>query len=309
MSATASPGQSPRYPDHRRREALRGHAAMLAFALVISVSFVLGDRAAPHIGAGAITAVRFLLAAVVAGVIAAPLIRAVHFRAPWRFAAMGGLFGAYFVLMFEGLKRTDPVSLAAVFTLMPIMSGAFGWLLMRQITTPGMALALLVGGAGALWVIFRGDLDALLSFQLGLGEALFLIGCACHALYTPLVAKLSRGEPAPAFGLGVLLGGLVVTAGYGAAEIAATDWTALAPVVWYAIAYLGVMATVVSFILMRFAALRLPASKVMAYGYLVPSFVILWEGVLTGAWVAAPVWLGVVATLMALGLLLRDERG
>ncbi|MEO1611696.1 MAG: EamA family transporter, partial [Pseudomonadota bacterium] len=56
----------------------------------------------------------------------------------------------------------------------------------------------------------------------------------------------------------------------------------------------------------QFATLRLPAGKVMAYGYLVPSFVILWEGLFAASWVAAPVWLGVGATVLALLLLLKD---
>ena len=44
----------------------------------------------------------------------------------------------------------------------------------------------------------------------------------------------------------------------------------------------------------------------MAYGYLVPSFVILWEGLYAGTWVAGPVWFGVAATVAALLLLLKD---
>ena len=40
-----------------------GHAAMLLFAALISVSFTLGDLAAPHIAPSALTAARFALAA------------------------------------------------------------------------------------------------------------------------------------------------------------------------------------------------------------------------------------------------------
>ncbi|MEL6217946.1 MAG: DMT family transporter [Pseudomonadota bacterium] len=303
----APPILSPAHSD-ARREALRGHAAMLAFAALISVSFTLGDRAAPHIDPAAMTTVRFLLAVVITGLVALPLMRLAHFRAPWRFAVIGGLFGAYFVLMFEGLQLTDPVSLAAIFTLIPIMSAGCGWVLLRQVTTPGMALALVIGGAGALWVVFRAEIAALLRFDLGRGEALFLIGCAFHAVYTPLLAKLNRGEPALVFGFGTLVGGLVATASYGGRELLNTQWSALPGIVWVAILNLGIMATAVSFFLTRYAALRLPASKVMAYGYLVPSFVILWETLLDAERVGAPVLLGVLATLVALGLLLRDER-
>ncbi|MEM6421707.1 MAG: EamA family transporter, partial [Pseudomonadota bacterium] len=72
------------------------------------------------------------------------------------------------------------------------------------------------------------------------------------------------------------------------------------------ILYLGLVATAGTFLLMRYAALRLPAGKVMAYGYLVPVFVILWEGLLTGHWVAAMVWLGVGAIAGALLVLMAE---
>ena len=61
---------------------------------------------------------------------------------------LGGLFAIYFILMFEGLKTAPPVAAAAVFTLTPVMSAGFGWLLLRQVTTGWIALALSVGAGG-----------------------------------------------------------------------------------------------------------------------------------------------------------------
>ncbi|MFV0473271.1 MAG: DMT family transporter [Pikeienuella sp.] len=285
---------------------LPGHAAMLLFATIISVSFSLGGRAAPFIDPAALTAGRFLIAALVLGAVAAPHMRAAHFHAPWRYPALGGLLGGYFILMFEALRLTDPVSTGAVFTLTPIMAAGFGWLLMRQRTTRRMAVSLALAGIGAVWVIFRGDPAAMLALDLGRGEAIYFIGCALHALYAPLGRKLHRGEPVVVYAFGGLIGGLIVTGFYGAGAIAATDWAALPPVVWAALFYLGVAATACTLFLVMFATLRLPAAKVMAYGYLTPSFVILWEGFFGGAWVAPTAWFGVAATVAALLLLLKD---
>ena len=129
--------------------ALWGHAAMLLFAAAISVSFSLGDLAAPHIAPAALTAARFALAAAIMGALAASSLRREHLRAAWRYPLLGGLLGLYFVLMFEALRLTDPVSTGAVFTLTPLMSAGFGWLLMRQVTTPVMAISLTLAAAGA----------------------------------------------------------------------------------------------------------------------------------------------------------------
>ncbi|MEM1385397.1 MAG: DMT family transporter [Pseudomonadota bacterium] len=290
-----------------RADRLRGHGAMVLFALLISGSFTLGDMAAPHIDPAALTALRFLIAALVVGAVVWPRIRPAHLRAAWRYPILGGLMAAYFILMFEALRLTDPVSTGALFTLTPLMSAGFGWLLLRQITTPLTALSLLAAGLGALWVIFRADLGALLRLGLGPGEILFLIGCGCHALYTPLARLWKRGVPLPVYTLAVVLGGLAVTLAYGAGRLAATDWAALPPIAWATALYLGVVTTAVTFFLVQFATLRLPAGKVMAYGYLVPSFVILWEGLLGHGWVAGQVWLGVLGTALPLLLLLGDD--
>jgi drug/metabolite transporter (DMT)-like permease len=279
---------------------------MLLFAALVSVSFTLGHMAAPLIAPEALTAARFLLAAVIIGTLAASRMRARHFAAPWRYLAVGGLLAGYFVLMFEALRLTDPISTGAVFTLTPIMSAGFGWLLMRQVTTPLMALSLALAGTGAIWVIFRGDLHAILGLRIGPGERLFFVGCAMHALYPVLGRWLNRGEPVLVYTFGGLCGGLAVTLAWGAREVAATDWAALPAIVWAAVLYLAAFATATTFFLVQYATLRLPSAKVMAYGYLVPSFVILWEGLLGHGWVAPPVWLGVVATVGALLILLRD---
>lgn len=279
---------------------------MLLFAAAISVSFSLGDLAAPHIDPAALAAARFLLAALIMGAIAGSHLRAEHLRAAWRYPLLGGLLGLYFILMFEALRITDPVSTGAVFTLTPILSAGFGWLLMRQITTPLMGVSLVLAGIGAVWVIFRADIEAILGLRIGLGEQIFFLGCASHALYTPMGRLLHRGEPLAVYAFLGICGGMLVTGTYGAPSILATDWGGLPGIAWAAIVYLAVMATALTFFLIQFATLRLPSAKVMAYGYLVPVFVILWEGLLGHGWIAPPVWLGVAAVLVALLVLIWE---
>ncbi|HLQ19154.1 MAG TPA: EamA family transporter, partial [Tabrizicola sp.] len=97
---------------------------MLAFSALVAGSFSLGVLAAPHIDPGALSVVRFILAGVLVGAAAAWTtgIPRTAWEAPWRYLVLGGLLGAYFVLMFEGLKTAAPVSAAAVFTLTPLMA-------------------------------------------------------------------------------------------------------------------------------------------------------------------------------------------
>jgi len=284
---------------------------MLVFSALVAGSFALGVLAANLLAPAALNAVRFLIAAIVIGALgwATGAFRAADLRAPWRYLALGGLFATYFVLMFEGLKTATPVSAAAVFTLTPVMAAVFGWILLRQITTGWMAIALAIGGTGALWVIFRADLAALAAFEIGGGEVTYFWGCVAHSIYTPAVAWLNRGENPIAFTFGTLVAGTLILGTVGAPALMATDWAALPPIVWITIAYTALAASAATFVLLQYATLRLPSAKVMAYTYLTPSWVILWQIALAGEIPPPLVLFGVGLTVIALLMLLRGSRG
>ena len=282
---------------------------MLAFSALVAGSFSLGAMAAPFVSPSALTVLRFALAGALVGAIAAlttGLPRSA-WRAPWRYAVLGALLASYFVLMFMGLQTAAAVPTAAVFTLTPLMAAGFGWLLLGQITTRRMAVALAIGAVGALWVVFRGDFAALIRMDVGRGEAIYFIGCIAHAIYAPMSRKLNRGEPAVVFTFGLMVAGFILLVIWGWRDVLATDWAALPAIVWICLIYISVAASAASFVCLQFATLRLPSAKVMAYTYLVPSWVILWEIGLGRASPPLIVLGGVALTVLALGLLLKDE--
>lgn len=286
-----------------------GHLAMLAFSALVAGSFALGAIAAPLVDPAALSALRFFLAGAVIGgaALAHKGLPRDMVRAPWRYLVLGALLAIYFVAMFEGLKTAPPVSAAAIFTLTPALAAGFGWLLLRQSMTPRIAAALAIGAAGALWVIFRGDVAAMLRMQVGRGEAIYFWGCVAHAAYTPMVRRLNRGEPALVFTFGTLVAGWLVLMLWGGRALLSTDWANLPAIFWITLAYLVIFATAASFLCLQFATLRLPSAKVMAYTYLVPTWVILWELALGLERPAAVVLPGVLLTAAALILLLKDD--
>ncbi|MCW1917192.1 DMT family transporter [Rhodobacter sp. KR11] len=287
----------------------QGHLAMLAFSALVAGSFSLGALAAPLISPAALTVARFALAGAAVGLVAAlgPGLPRQAFRAPWRHLVLGALLAAYFVLMFKGLQTAKAIPTAAVFTLTPIMAAGFGWVILRQRTSARMALALALGALGALWVVFRGDIGAALALDIGRGEVIYFAGCIAHAIYAPMVRKLNRGESALSFTFGTMMAGLVLLAAWGGRDVLATDWAALPAIVWICLVYVALAASAMTFVLLQFAALRLPAAKVMAYTYLVPAWVILWELALGHDHPPLNVLGGIGLVLVALGLLLKTE--
>lgn len=284
---------------------------MLAFSALVAGSFSLGGQIANEIAPAALNAVRFALSAAVVGAVIwargggiATLTGALS--APWRYGLLGVLFAIYFVTMFEGLKTAPPVSAAAVFTLTPVMSGIFGYLLLRQLFGARIMVALGLGAMGALWVIFRADIAALMAFEIGRGEVIFFWGCIAHAAYTPLVRVLNRGEPILVFTFWTLSFSTVIIGVWGWRDLVATDWGALRPLVWITLLYVAIAASAMTVFLVQFASMRLPSSKVMAYTYLTPSWVLIWELGLGQPMPLMAVLGGIALTFLALGLLLKE---
>ncbi len=289
--------------------ARQGHLAMLSFSALVSLSFSFGHIVAKEITPAALNTVRFALAALVlfglARVLRVP-VRPV-FHGFWRFGLMGGLMAVYFITMFEALRLTTAVSTAAVFTLTPLMAAGCGLLIAGQRSGRWTLIALTIGAIGAVWVIFRADIGALMRFELGRGEALFAVGALAHALVPALARKLAHDVKPLQTSLGTVLGSLIVTGIYGYGDLIHTDFAALRPAVWLVIAYLAIVTTAGTFFLVQYAAQRLPAGKVMAYTYLVPSWVVLWDFLFYGATQPPLLLVGVAATLLALAMLLRGE--
>ncbi len=284
---------------------------MAVFALVIAASFSLGSRAALLIEPGALTALRLLLASLVMAVAALITMpkttwpQIVQPKAFWRFILLGGLMGVYFITMFEALKTTNPVSTGAIFTLLPLFTMAIAFFLLQQSAKPVVLISLTIAAAGSVWVIFRGDIDAILKFSLGRGEIIFLAGTFAHALYAALVRKLNNGEPVMLFSFWTLAGATIAVTPYAMGEILATDWLALPVFVWLTIAYLATVTTAGTFFLLQYAVVRIPAAKATAYVLLTPCYIILLEGIVGVGWAPVGVILGALVTILGLAILVR----
>lgn len=292
---------------------MRGHLAMLTFSILVAGSFIFGVRVANLAEPAAINSARFIIAAALIAVYLwlNPTIKAVDFRplkiAPWRYLVLATVFSSYFIFMFEGLKTAATVSSSVIFTLMPIMTAVFGYIILRQVITKRMTLALSIGSIGAIWVVFRADITNIWAFDIGQGEMIYFFGCIAHALFIPLSRKFNRGEKPIISTLAILIVGGGGMAIYGFEDLLAIDWLNMPPIFWYGLLYLGIFASAITFFLIQFAALALPSGKVMAYNFLTPVWVILVEVLMGNEWPPFLIFLGIGLAVVALILLLKDE--
>ena len=285
----------------------QSHIAMLVFSILIAGSFSLGSMVANDISPIALTAVRFVLAAFIVGSIAlfSGSIARKELTASWRYFVLGSTFSLYFILMFEGLKTASPVSAVAVFTLIPAMSCWLGFVILGQMVSGRTLLAVVIGATGSLWVVFRADFLALTMSSVGRGELIYFVGCVAHAFMPILFRGLNRGETPVMVTFGLLVSGALILCLFGAGEIIQTDWKGLPGLVWITIFYVAVFATAVTSVCLQFASMHLPAANVMAYTYLTPTWVLLWEIFLGHDVPPFWMWGGVLLTALSVIVLLR----
>jgi drug/metabolite transporter (DMT)-like permease len=251
------------------------HCLMLLASIIVSSSFTVGEAITHGLQPSVLLLVRY----VVAVICLAPVVIVNHgFTVP----AAGRLCGyslisfstvGFFWCMFESLRYTNALNTSVIFTLVPGISGIYSAIFLRERLGRGRLWALFFGMVGALWVIFRGDIKRFLGMEVNHGDLLFLAGCFMMAAYTPLVKRLHKQESMVVMTFWVLVTGTVMLFLLSFSSLAAVDWQGVETKVWAGIIYLAVFSTIITFYLTHISTLYLGPTRVMAYSYFYPAFV------------------------------------
>jgi drug/metabolite transporter (DMT)-like permease len=270
---TQSSGQSRPYP------LWLIHGCMLISAILVSTSFTVGKAITPFMDPVALTLMRFLLATLLFAPYVGRTFGLVYpgATALLRYSLISAALVGFFLLMFLSLRVTTPLNTGVIFTTVPGISGLYSWFLLRERLGSYRLLALVFAMAGAIWVIFEGDMQRLLRMQLNHGDLLFFAGCLFMALYMPLVKLLHRGEPMAVMTFWILATGCLWLLLFAGIQMPSVSWTSIPAKVWLGIAYLAFFTTIITFFISQWATLHLGPTRVMAYSYLYPPLIVLIE--------------------------------
>jgi len=277
------------------------HVLMLLASVLVASSFTVGAAITHGLPPEILTLVRFLLATF----FFTPLV-------VWRYGlvlpggrqlagycAISACIVGFFWCMFEALRYTSALNTSVIFTLVPGISGIYSAVWLGERLGRQRLLALILGVPGALWVIFRGDLERLFALDINRGDLLFLAGCFLMAAYPPMVKRLHRNESMVVMTYWVLVTGVGWLLLLAAPGLAAVEWWKVEPRVWAGILYLAIFTTIVTFYVTQLAIPHLGPTRVTAYSYFYPAFVLLFDWGL-GHGLPKPVILpGVMVVLLA----------
>jgi len=252
------------------------HSLMFLASIIVSSSFTVGEAITHGLQPSVLLLVRYLVAVICL----APIVIVNHGFSLPPVRRLGGYSlisistVGFFWCMFESLRYTNALNTSVIFTLVPGISGIYSAIFLKERLGRGRLWALFFGMVGALWVIFRGDLNRLLGMEVNYGDLLFLAGCFMMAAYTPLVKRLHQQESMVVMTFWVLVAGTVLLLLLSFSGLTAVDWQGVETKVWVGIVYLAVFSTIITFYLTHISTLYLGPTRVMAYSYFYPAFVL-----------------------------------
>lgn len=265
-----------------------------------------GAALAPSVSAGTLTLIRWWIACAVLW----PLARreGADRRAVRRhleglvFLALTGIWG-YSYALYGALHYTTPVNASLIAGANPAVIAVLEALWRRTRISWRQAAGLALSFAGVGLVVCRGDWRVLAGLRLNAGDLLMFLCVLLWSVYSLSVPRIQRevGTMTTAW-LTSLFGGL---AGIVPAWL---DWHLVPSAgTWLGIAYIGVCASVLSYVCWNEGVMRLQAGRAGIFLNLLPVFTMILTA-LTGRPVGAVQWTGGVLVVAGVTLTLTEGR-
>jgi len=249
---------------------------MMLTIILAASSFPVGAAITNELSPAVMMFIRFLLAAI----LFAPYVFVKNpFQLPswtkiYNYTILSVPLVVFFWCMFESLRYTSVLNTGALYTLVPAITAIFALLINKEVTNKFRSIGLLMGTIGALWIVFRGDYAAFVGLELNYGDLIFILGCLFLGLYNPLVKKYYSGEPMEVMTFWVLLFGACWLLLISSTSISSVNWYTIDISVYAGLVYLALFSTLLTFFLLQLCVVKIGPTKVAAYGFLTPIFVI-----------------------------------
>jgi len=257
----------------------KAHILMLLTIILAASSFPVGASITNELPPTIMMFVRFL----VASILFAPY---VFIKNGFSIPSLNKLFVyilislplvIFFWAMFESLRYTSVLNTGALYTLVPAITAVYALFINKEITGKYRSFGLFIGTLGALWIVFRGDYEALLSLKLNYGDYIFILGCLSIGFYNPLIKRFYSGEPMEIMTFWVLSFGAIWLLIASSGAILDVNWLNVKANVYGGILYLALFSTLITFFLLQISVVIIGATNVAAYSFLTPIFVIIFS--------------------------------
>ena len=218
---------------------------------------------------------------------------------------MTGIF-SYNVCFFKGLKIIEASRASVIIANNPVLIAILSCVFFREKLNFKRVAGIVISVAGAMTVISKGDISAVMAGGIGRGEAL-IFGCVLSWVTYSLVGKKMMEEFSPL----VLVTyssvmGTVALAVPAYFDGVVRDVTTMSGMGWLCIAYLAVIATVIGFVWFYEGVRKIGATRAGLFINFVPIFTVLLAFVLLKEPVTMSLAIGVAA--VSFGVYLTNSK-
>ncbi|MEO7310334.1 MAG: DMT family transporter [Chitinophagaceae bacterium] len=154
----------------------------------------------------------------------------------------------------------------------PVISVVLARVFLKEKITPLRITGLLVCIAGILFLLSKGSLATLLSFKFSTGDKWILLAALSFAIYNTLVRKKPAGISPVPFLFVVFLAGTLLLLPFFLWEHNTQPPVQWNPHLLWILLYIGLGASVLSFLFWNKAVASLGAARTALFGYLIPVF-------------------------------------
>ena len=204
----------------------------------------------------------------------------------------------YFVFESYAIQYTTASQAGMIVAILPLAVVGIGWIFFNEKPGKGVLFGVLLALVGVVW-LSAGAIASESAPNPVLGNGLEVLAMGCSALYVLCVKKIgAHGSPLLLTAVQVLVGFLFFLPFQAMPFVAWPESFELLPVL--AVIYLGVVVTLVAFVMYNYALRHAPAARIGGYLNLTPVFSLLFgvlflgESLTPGQWAAsALVFLGV----------------
>jgi len=291
-------------------ERLSAHFYVLLATILISGSFLASQKLANVIDPISLTLYRFVLALMFLSpviIFSKNKLKNVFKILP-KAMVVSLVYTLYFIGMLSSLENTTVLNTGAIYTLVPLMTAVLCIFFFKEKIPLKQLIIYILGIVSTSIVVFKADINLLLSFNLNKGDAIFILASLCMALY-PIFIKIlySKNDDSLVLAFTTIIGGIL--------WMVLTMYILNIPYEWnkiefshlYSLLYLVIGATIITLFLYQKATLILGAKKIMAYIYLNPAIVAILMFLFEGQTISYGILIGILLSVFATVIILKEK--
>ncbi len=176
-------------------------------------------------------------------------------------------------LVYLALKYTSATNGTLIYTSSPVLIIFLEWLFRGRNVGRREFLGIAIAMLGVLVIVFRGDLDVLMSLDFNPGDMIFVLTAISWSIYSVLL-KSPDLDPVPTLTLFTVIAfmGAVTLAPFTIVEIVYYDAFPTGAVVWLNIAGIIFLSSIIAFSAFQYGVKSAGASVAGIYMYLLPVY-------------------------------------